>query len=105
MSSRKTLALIALLCLALFITAAKSADQPQPGGSSPSPGKSLDVKDLSLDQAHAVLAAAVKQAQELKINQNVAVVDSGGSLKAFARMDNAWLGSIDIAIKKAKTAR
>lgn len=36
---------------------------------------------------------------------NVAVVDAGANLKAFARMDGAWLGSIDIAIKKARTAR
>src|SRR4051812_36631906 len=41
----------------------------------------------------------------MHINQNIAVVDAGGNLKAFARMDNAWLGSIDIAQKKAKTAR
>src|SRR5215470_12300027 len=36
---------------------------------------------------------------------DIAVVDAGGNLKAFARMDGAWLGSIDIAIKKARTAR
>ncbi|RYD99068.1 MAG: heme-binding protein, partial [Sphingobacteriales bacterium] len=36
---------------------------------------------------------------------NIAVVDEGANLKAFHRMDNAWLGSIDISIKKAKTAR
>jgi uncharacterized protein GlcG (DUF336 family) len=36
---------------------------------------------------------------------NIAVVDAGGNLKAFRRMDGAWLGSIDIAIKKARTAR
>lgn len=36
---------------------------------------------------------------------NVAVVDAGGNLKAFTRMDGAWLGSIDISIKKARTAR
>jgi uncharacterized protein GlcG (DUF336 family) len=36
---------------------------------------------------------------------NIAVVDAGGNLKAFARMDGAWLGSIDISIKKARTAR
>jgi uncharacterized protein GlcG (DUF336 family) len=36
---------------------------------------------------------------------DIAVVDAGGNLKAFARMDGAWLGSIDISIKKAKTAR
>ena len=36
---------------------------------------------------------------------NIAVVDAGANLLAFARMDGAWLGSVDIAIKKAKTAR
>src|SRR3712207_1265676 len=36
---------------------------------------------------------------------NIAVVDAGGNLKAFVRMDGAWLGSIDISIRKAKTAR
>lgn len=69
------------------------------------PPQALSVKDLSLDQAQAVLVAAIKKAQELKIAQDIAVVDAGGNLKAFARMDGAWLGSIDIAIKKARTAR
>ena len=41
----------------------------------------------------------------MDLHMNVAVVDAGANLKAFARMDGAWLGSIDIAIKKAKTAR
>ena len=63
------------------------------------------VQDITLEQAHKVLEAAVKKAQDLKIKQNVAVVDAGGSLKAFVRMDGAWIGSIDIAQKKAKTAR
>ena len=36
---------------------------------------------------------------------NIAVVDAGANLVAFARMDGAWLGSLDISIKKAKTAR
>jgi uncharacterized protein GlcG (DUF336 family) len=36
---------------------------------------------------------------------NIAVVDAGGNLKAFARMDGAWLGSIDISVRKARTAR
>ena len=36
---------------------------------------------------------------------DIAIVDAGANLKAFARMDGAWLGSIDIAIKKARTAR
>jgi len=65
----------------------------------------IGTKDLSLDQAHKVLEAAVKKSAEIKCKMNVAVVDAGGNLKAFARMDGAWLGSIDIAQKKAKTAR
>lgn len=62
-------------------------------------------KDITLDQASAVAEAAKKKAEELKQKMDIAVVDAGGNLKAFARMDGAWLGSIDIAQKKAKTAR
>ena len=61
--------------------------------------------DITLEQAKAVMAAALKKAQEIGAKMNIAVVDSGANLKAFVRMDDAWLGSIDIAIKKAKTAR
>jgi uncharacterized protein GlcG (DUF336 family) len=74
---------------------------------SPPPGKqaALDTKDISLEQAQAAINAAMAKAKELHINQDIAIVDAGGNLKAFARMDTAWLGSIDIAIKKARTAR
>lgn len=65
----------------------------------------ITTKDISLAQAQAIVAAAVAKSGELKLAMNVAVVDAGGNLKAFARMENAWLGSIDISIKKAKTAR
>ena len=65
----------------------------------------MQTKDISLDQAQAAVAAALKKAQELKFAMNIAVVDAGANLKAFARMENAWLGSIDISIKKARTAR
>ncbi|HEY8665392.1 MAG TPA: heme-binding protein [Tepidisphaeraceae bacterium] len=68
-------------------------------------GEVLATKDISSDQAHAALMSAMKKAQELKVNMDIAVVDAGGNLKAFMRMDGAWLGSIDIAMKKAKTAR
>jgi uncharacterized protein GlcG (DUF336 family) len=68
-------------------------------------GEPLTTKDISLDQAHAVLAAAAAKAAEINTKMDIAVVDAGGNLKAFARMDGAWLGSIDIAIKKAHTAR
>lgn len=61
--------------------------------------------NLSLEQAEAALKAAIEKAIELDLKMNVALVDAGANLKAFARMDGAWLGSVDIAIKKAKTAR
>jgi uncharacterized protein GlcG (DUF336 family) len=54
--------------------------------------------------AETAIKAAVKKAQALKTQMCIAVVDSGANLKAFHRMDDAWVGSIDIAIKKAKTA-
>lgn len=61
--------------------------------------------NISLEQAQKVVAAAQKKATELNLKMNIAVVDGGANLLAFARMDGAWLGSADIAIKKAKTAR
>lgn len=61
--------------------------------------------DITLQQAQAALDAALKRAAEIGTLMDIAVVDAGGNLKAFARMDGAWLGSIDIAMKKARTAR
>lgn len=60
---------------------------------------------MTLQDAKRVIAAAEQQATETGQPQNIAVVDAGGNLVAFERMDKAWLGSIDIAIKKAWTAR
>jgi uncharacterized protein GlcG (DUF336 family) len=65
----------------------------------------LGTKDLGIDQANAALEAAIKKAEEIGTAMDIALVDAGGNLKAFARMDGAWLGSIDIAQKKARTAR
>jgi uncharacterized protein GlcG (DUF336 family) len=67
--------------------------------------QALSTQDLSANQAHAVLMAAAAKATEINTKMDIAIVDAGGNLKAFLRMDGAWLGSIDIAIKKAKTAR
>ena len=61
--------------------------------------------DMPLEQASAVVAAAVAKATQIGAKMNIAVVDAGANLKAFARMDGAWLGSIDISIRKARTAR
>lgn len=61
--------------------------------------------DITLAQANAAVASAVEKANQIGAKMNVAVVDAGANLKAFTRMDGAWLGSIDIAIRKARTAR
>jgi uncharacterized protein GlcG (DUF336 family) len=63
------------------------------------------MSDITQAQADAVLSAARESAKETGTAMNIAVVDVGGNLKAFTRMDGAWLGSIDISIKKARTAR
>ncbi len=60
---------------------------------------------LSLVQATAVIAAAQEMAEKKGILLNIAVVDTGANLVAFIRMDGAFLGSIDLSIKKAKTSR
>ncbi len=61
--------------------------------------------DITMVQAQAVIEAAIKKAEEIGTKMDIAVVDAGANLKGFIRMDDAWLGSIDIAIKKARTAR
>ena len=61
--------------------------------------------NISLEQAQKAIQAAVAKSAELGLKMNIAVVDAGANLTAFARMDGAWLGSVDIAIKKARTAR
>ncbi|MBN1911974.1 MAG: heme-binding protein [Pirellulales bacterium] len=63
------------------------------------------MSDITLEQAQAAVAAARAKAEELGVRMDIAVVDAGANLKVFARMDGAWLGSIDIAMKKARTAR
>jgi uncharacterized protein GlcG (DUF336 family) len=62
-------------------------------------------EDLTLEAAERILAAAKKKAAEIKARMDIAVVDAGGNLKAFVRMDGAWLGSIDVSMRKARTAR
>jgi uncharacterized protein GlcG (DUF336 family) len=60
---------------------------------------------VTLEDARKVIAAAEKKAEEIRQPMNIAVADGGGNLVAHVRMDDAWLGSIDIAIKKAFTSR
>jgi len=61
--------------------------------------------DMTLECAQKALNAAIEKARELGCKMDIAVVDAGCNLTAFARMDGAWIGSIDIAMKKARTAR
>ncbi len=60
--------------------------------------------NITLEQAEKVIAAAKKKALEIGTKMDICVVDGGANLTAFARMDGAWIGSIDISHKKAKTA-
>ncbi|HVH39599.1 MAG TPA: heme-binding protein [Gemmatimonadaceae bacterium] len=60
---------------------------------------------VSLEDAQRVIQAGIAKAKEIKQPANIAVADAGGNLLAFARMENAWLGSIDISINKAFTSR
>ncbi len=60
---------------------------------------------IQLADARRIIAAAEKKAEELGQPMNIAIVDEGGNLLAFERMENAWRGSIDISINKAFTSR
>ncbi|SEG14729.1 GlcG/HbpS family heme-binding protein [Sphingobacterium lactis] len=63
------------------------------------------MSNITLEQARKVVDAAIKKSEELGVKMNIAVVDAGTNLVAFNKMDDAWLGSIDISQKKARTAR
>ncbi|WP_416758150.1 GlcG/HbpS family heme-binding protein [Roseateles sp. So40a] len=60
---------------------------------------------VTLDDAKRIIAAAEKMATTIGQPMNVAVADAGGNLVAHVRMDGAWMGSVDISIKKAFTSR
>lgn len=61
--------------------------------------------NITLAQAEKMISVAQAKSLEIDTKMNIAIVDAGANLVAFARMDGAWLGSLDISIKKAKTAR
>src|ERR1700739_4169202 len=63
------------------------------------------VETVTLADARRIIAAAEKKAEEIGQPMNIAVADAGGNLIAHVRMDNAWIGSVDISIKKAYTSR
>src|SRR3954471_4074548 len=96
---------VAAACGVPLVAQQKQGQDPNASAQQAAASESANASDITLDQAHAALEAAAKKAQEINTKMDICVVDAGGNLKAFARMDGAWLGSIDIAIKKAKTAR
>jgi uncharacterized protein GlcG (DUF336 family) len=95
----------AVTAFSLFAAAGKQAQDQARVATRQDAAKAISANDISLDQAHVAVMAAMEKAAELDTKMDIAVVDAGGNLKAFMRMDGAWLGSIDIAIRKAKTAR
>ena len=109
MSHRKTVTgtVIATGVIVATLTMLFSGGPPAATGAShkAKEGKVLKSKDVSLALADQVVHACKKKAQELGVKMNICVVDAGANLKAFNRMDGAWIGSIDIAIKKARTSR
>jgi uncharacterized protein GlcG (DUF336 family) len=102
--------------LAAAIGAAFTASQAQtPPPAAPAPYALDDVPEkmpydiaygapISLERAKAAIAATVAEARKHDWKLDVAVVDSGGNLVAFERMDGAQLASIQIAEHKARTA-
>ena len=60
---------------------------------------------ITLEVARKIIAGAEKKAEEIGQPMNIAVVDAGGNLVAHVRMDNAWIGSVNISINKAWTSR
>ena len=61
--------------------------------------------EIQLEHARRAIDSSIKKAEAMGLKMNIAVVDRGANLVSFARMDGAWLGSVDIAVRKAKTSR
>jgi uncharacterized protein GlcG (DUF336 family) len=60
--------------------------------------------EINLYEAQQVVQLAKAKAVQLNVKVNIAVLDTAGHLKVFERMDNAFLGTMELALKKAKTA-
>ena len=59
---------------------------------------------LNITQSEQCVRSAVRKAEQMGVPVHIAILDAGAHLKAFLRMDGAVLGSLDVALKKAKTA-
>ena len=106
--SPKSVLTIAMLCVALLGVSPLQAEQSAPNPLDTVPEKMpFDIPygtPISLERAESAIAAAVAEAKKHGWKLNVAVVDSGGNLVAFQRMDGAQLASIQISEHKARTA-
>ena len=67
--------------------------------------ETIFANDLDSQITATIMAAAIAKSEALGVRMNIAIVDAGANLKSFHRMDGAWLGSVDIACKKARTSR
>ncbi len=101
--------LLPTLLLAVTATATATLAPASPALAAQQPEEpavtAATVGTIDLETAQQAVDAALAACEAMGVKMNVAVVDAGANLVAFARMDGAWLGSTDIAIKKAKTAR
>jgi uncharacterized protein GlcG (DUF336 family) len=104
MQRHKILIVVGLI-VGSIATAAWMSTPPAVAGEPPKKPEPQASKDITVDQAIAVSHAAMEKAKQIQTKMDIAVVDAGGNLKSFIRMDGAWIGSIDIAQKKARTAR
>ncbi|MGC1216989.1 MAG: heme-binding protein [Phormidesmis sp.] len=112
MKTRKLTIFAALLIGASILTglgrgvriSAQPAQEPSSQSNDQSVG-AIAQSNVSLQQANLAIESALAKSEELNVKMDIAVVDAGGNLKAFARMDEACLGCVDIAIRKARTAR
>jgi len=80
----------------LFANIAMGLDLPD--------GQATSSDSLSLKDAVGIMRKGLNESYVKELKMNIAIVDSGANLITFSRMDGAWLGSLDISIKKAKTA-
>jgi uncharacterized protein GlcG (DUF336 family) len=107
--TEKSVALVAIVTMVLLGTTASQAQQaPAANPLDTVPDKMpFDIPygaPISLERATAAIAAAVAEAKRHDWKLNVAVVDSGGNLVAFQRMDGAQLASIQVSEHKARAA-
>ena len=98
--------LLVVVCVAaVVVTFASNTPTRAQSSADKKAGATIDGKDISMQQAMSLMSAAAQKASSMNLKMDIAIMDAGGNLKSFVRMDGAWLGSIDIAIKKAKTSR